>query len=125
MRPPRWIVLLLAVVLVSGHAAGLQLIAWTGMAFERAQTMSIADAVRSAFDGSRPCTICKAVDALTATTEKPQAPTSIQAKPDLAPPVDLLLQLPVIEPVALARIDSPRPLRSWRADVPTPPPQGS
>ena len=124
MRPPRWIVLLLAVVLVSGHAAGLQLIAWTGMAIERAQTMSVVDAVRSTFDGSRPCTICKAVDALTAAAEKPQAPTSVQAKPDLAPAVELLVRLPEIEPVALTVIDFQRPLRSWCADVPTPPPQG-
>lgn len=125
MRPPRWIALLLAVVLVSGHAAGLQLIAWTGMAIERAQTMSVVDAVCSALDGSRPCTICTAVDALTASTDKPQAPTSVVVKPDLAPAVELLFRLPAIEPVALAFVESVRPLPSWRADVPTPPPQGS
>lgn len=125
MRPPRWIALVLAVVLVSGHAAGLQLIAWTGMAIERAQTMSVMDAVCSALDGSRPCTICTAVDVLTASTDKPQAPSSIVVKPDLAPAVDLLFRLPAIEPVALSFVDSMRPLPSWRADVPTPPPQGS
>lgn len=125
MRPPRWIALLLAVVLVSGHAAGLQLVAWTGMAMERAQTMPVVDAIYSALDGSRPCVICTAVDALIAGTEKPQTPSPLVAKTDLAPAVDLLLTLPVVEPVALIAADAVRPLRSWCADVPTRPPQGS
>ena len=122
MRPPRWFVLLLAVLLISGHTAGLQVVAWIGMTVERAQTMPFAEALRSSLDGSQPCGICRAVVDLAG--EAPQAPTVVQPKPD-AVPQDL--PVAVIAPSLLTSLPVPEPLRflrEWRGDVPTPPPQG-
>jgi hypothetical protein len=58
--------LILALMLVSGHYAGLQLLAWSGMLAARVQTRTLGDAVRSTFDGSEPCRLCQAVTALEA-----------------------------------------------------------
>lgn len=59
MRAPFRIV---AVVLLSFalglHWAALQSAAWTSMLIERIQSASLADALRTTFDGKHPCNIC-------------------------------------------------------------------
>jgi hypothetical protein len=49
---------LMALALVTGHAAGIQLIAWMGMFADRVQSQPVADAFASTFDGRHPCCLC-------------------------------------------------------------------
>ena len=49
------------VVLISGHWALLQSVAWVGMAYSYAQEDSLDVALRKTFDGQHPCKLCKAV----------------------------------------------------------------
>jgi len=46
---------------VGGHWAILQSAAWVGMALEYSQSMPVDEALRATFDGSHPCSLCKAV----------------------------------------------------------------
>jgi hypothetical protein len=61
-RVPRhirsWSCLLLALLLVLGHSAGVQALAWAGMLLERSAERPLHEAIRSTFDGSEPCAIC-------------------------------------------------------------------
>ena len=60
----RWSILLLALALVSGQSAGLQLLAWAGMLITRAPDQGWALALESTFDGAHPCCVCEVVAAL-------------------------------------------------------------
>lgn len=61
----RFTAFILALLLVSGHTAGLQLVAWSGMFVERVSSApTVMQAVASAVDGMRPCALCRAVTAL-------------------------------------------------------------
>lgn len=49
-------------LLISGHAAGLQLVAWSGMFLDRLPSSpSAIAALWSAVDGTQPCALCRAV----------------------------------------------------------------
>jgi hypothetical protein len=50
------------VVMVGGHWAILQSVAWVGMALNFAQTAPLGVALKKTFDGKNPCTLCKAVN---------------------------------------------------------------
>lgn len=53
---------ILALLLVSGHTAGLQLVAWSGMFIDRMSTApTVMQALISTVDGTRPCALCRAV----------------------------------------------------------------
>ena len=53
---------ILALLLVSGHTAGLHLVAWSGMFIDRVTTApTVLQALISTVDGTRPCALCRAV----------------------------------------------------------------
>jgi hypothetical protein len=124
MRPPRWLALLLAIMLLSGHAAGLQLVAWSGMLLSRVQTMPVAQALQTTFDGSAPCRICRAVDVLQ-TTQAPAVPKLDHPAPHLAPGIAVPLPQPAATCRIIAAPDAVRLMPVGSSDVPTPPPRGS
>jgi len=129
-RSRAWIAVTLACALVSGHTAGLQLIAWAGMLVSRVQTSSVEQAVRSTFDGSDPCHLCLAVSALKAaegqadTDKAPAKPIKKDVTPELMP--GLLLSMPVAAiapPLRRALSDGDIPMSATVALDP-PPPRG-
>jgi hypothetical protein len=73
-RPPllRCAVLLLVALLAIGHAAGVQLIAWTCMFASRLPTTTVGQALSSTLDGSRPCGLCVVAESLA--TQEQAAP---------------------------------------------------
>ena len=124
MRPPRHLALLLAVMLLSGHAAGLQLVAWSGMLLTRVQSMPVAQAVVSTFDGSDPCRICRVVDVLQG-DHAPAAPKVDHPAPHLALAEAVVQPEADRVPAVIPAIGVLSPPLSRCADVPTPPPRCS
>lgn len=130
MRPPRIAAMLLVVLLISGHTAALQVIAWAGMLVDRAPTMSLTSAVRSTFDGTKPCKVCYAVrdlqqfDGQNADRTHRQAPPnkSQWPAPDLA--MAMMVELPVASHTGMVQVSSGASpaCSAWIAEVPTPPP---
>ena len=58
----RFTTFILALLLISGHTAGLQLVAWSGMFVDRLATAPTAmQALVSTVDGTRPCALCRVV----------------------------------------------------------------
>jgi hypothetical protein len=57
----RTISLLLVALLLNGHWAALQSVAWARMLAERVKTMCVNEAVTSTFDGEHPCAMCVAI----------------------------------------------------------------
>ena len=96
----RWGMLLLALALLSGQSAGLQLVAWAGMLAARAPEVGLATAVRTTFDGQHPCGVCALVAAL-ADQERAPAPLAPgPEKPDAKPAKPLHVDLP--DPIRLS-----------------------
>ncbi len=61
MSRSRLIALVLAVALISGHAGGLQVLAWASMLATRAPVRGWAPAVESTFSGQDPCAMCRVI----------------------------------------------------------------
>jgi hypothetical protein len=78
--------ILLACLLLSGHAAGLQLLAWASMFAARVGTApSISAALVSTVDGSDPCALCHAAADLAVDQDpatKPDPAGKLGKKPD-------------------------------------------
>ncbi len=110
------------VVMVGGHWAILQSVAWVGMAFSFAQTASLDVALKKTFDGKNPCSLCKAVDE-GKQSERKAGLLKLETKLELClAPCGLLLDAPPLVAVvpgtaetALPRSESP----------PTPPPRSA
>ena len=96
MRATRFLSALLCLSLVVGNAASLQLIAWAGMLATRIAEQGFSSAVVSTFDGSRPCTLCKAAAAL----ERADRPLSGDQQP-VGKQVVKACDLLTAEPLAL------------------------
>lgn len=60
-KAARIAVALMLALSVGGHWAVLQTVAWVGMAIEYSQCMPVDQALVATFDGSRPCSLCQAV----------------------------------------------------------------
>ena len=127
----RHLALLLSVLLVSGHVAGLQLLAWGGMFIDNLGRMPVAQALQRALAPESPCRICYAVeelrsdlqDDLGGTTKNP-SPKSGVPKPDALRAIACMVPE---APVAHTRRSLPEVWqlpRSWREQPPVPPPQG-
>lgn len=124
----RGLIFLLTLLLIGGHTAGLQVVAWSSMFAARVQTSrSVGEAFISTIDGSKPCRICHVVQQLDRDGEKPGAVPDtvlkVVKKPHLSEP--LLTKLPLIADAGVS-IASPtlaafRPLLP--ADVEVPPPR--
>lgn len=63
---------LLALRLLGGDVAMLQVVAWTGMIVSRTAERGVAEAVKSTMDGDEPCPLCKAVKAVQQSEQTPQ-----------------------------------------------------
>ena len=78
--------IILACLLLSGHAAGLQLLAWASMFAARVGTApSVSAALVSTVDGSDPCALCHAAADLATDQDpatKPDAAGKLGKKPD-------------------------------------------
>jgi hypothetical protein len=91
---------LLALRLLGGDLAMLQVVAWTGMIVTRTADRGVAAAVQSTLDGDEPCPLCKAIKAAReAEQEKPQplSPDSLLSKlklKDMLRSEDLVLTAP-------------------------------
>ncbi len=60
----------LALRLLGGDFAVLQIVAWTGMIVTRTAETGVAAAVESTFDGEHPCPLCKALDSAKSQEQK-------------------------------------------------------
>jgi hypothetical protein len=50
-----------ALMLIGGHWAALQVVAWTGMLWTYSSKGSLVSAVEKTFDGQHPCGLCKTI----------------------------------------------------------------
>lgn len=67
---------LLALRLLGGDVAMLQVVAWTGMLVTRTAERGVAAAVESTFEGDEPCPLCKAVKAVQQSDQKEDQPAN-------------------------------------------------
>ena len=112
------------IVLSGAHVAGTQVYAWATMTVERAQTMTVLQAVQSIITGASPCRICRAVDQLQV-DKTPSAPQVHLGHLDLAPAKQVAWILPQPAVIAHLRPSVVTSLNAWSAEVPPPPPRGS
>ena len=116
---------------MSGHVAGLQLLAWGGMFVDNFGRMPIGLAFQRALAPEAPCRICYAVEELRAdlqdghggTTKNPALKNGV-SKPDALRAVDFK-----VPEAPVAHTHRPLPEvwqlpRSWREQPPVPPPLG-
>jgi hypothetical protein len=115
---------LLVLLLMGGHAAGVQAAAWISMLASRTVAQGWRTAVATTFDGAHPCGMCRAAAALReqeAQRQPPAAP-SPQRKVELAPPPQAILPEAPRRIVAELVWDDPqhRELPRWPPPRPRP-----
>lgn len=119
---------LLALRLLGGDVAMLQVVAWTGMIVSRTAESGVAAAVESTFDGEHPCPLCTALKKVTPPghEQQPVAPDGLITKlklKDMLRSEDL-----VVKALAAVHLKSPAPaidsaMRGFtRSDAPPVPP---
>lgn len=120
---------LIALRLLGGDVAMLQVVAWTGMVVSRTAERGLTAAVESTFDGAEPCPLCKAVKAVKQSEQEqqPADPESLITKlklKDMLRSEDL-----VVKALAAVHLKSPAPAidsamrgftRSYAPPVPPP-----
>ncbi len=121
---------LLALRLLGGDVAMLQVVAWTGMIVSRTAGRGVAAALESTFDGEHPCPLCNALKEVkpSGQEQQPVAPDGLITKlrlKDMLRAGDLTLHAP---PAFLAECSAPATdpvMRGMsRSDAPAvPPPQ--
>jgi hypothetical protein len=123
--------IILACLLLSGHAAGLQVLAWTGMFADNLARMTVTEALDATFNPKPTCRICRAVAVIRADVSQvdagvQKAPSSIKAtpKPDLSVAMDLILPSPVSAHTRYQRSANWRLPPDMGVEPPVPPPQG-
>jgi hypothetical protein len=82
VRVSKFFVVLALVMVIGGHWALLQSVAWVGMAVNFSKKDSFTTALQKTFDGKHPCPLCKLVKAGKA-SEKKQDLQKLEAKIDL------------------------------------------
>jgi hypothetical protein len=119
----------IVLLLVAGHSAGLQVLAWSAMVISRSQDMPFTQAVTSVLEGKRPCVICRALDQDTGSklTRVPQRGEplgkSIVKAPDFQRPAPLeLVTISAGEFIMQWDSSGTCPV-GWVGTVPTPPPR--
>ena len=119
---------LLALRLLGGDVAMLQVVAWTGMIVSRTAERGVAAAVESTFEGEEPCPLCRAVKAVQQSEreEQPANPDGLITKlklKDMLRSEDL-----VVKALAAVHLKSPAPAIDpakrglTRSDAPPVPP---
>jgi hypothetical protein len=107
------------VVMVGGHWAILQSVAWVGMAFNFAQTAPLDVALKKTFDGKHRCSLCKAVEA-GKQSERKAALLKLETKLELClAPCALLLDTPPLVTVIPGAAEAALP-RNLSPPVPPP-----
>lgn len=116
---------LLALVLVAGPAAAVQVAAWGGMLVARSVEQGVRSAVQSTFDGSRPCRVCVVAGALRR-AENARTPAQPAAPPKLIKvecPAEAVLPFAVAVTAPPERLlVRPAVLRAAGGDPPAPEP---
>ena len=116
------LVVISLVVMVGGHWAILQSVAWVGMAFNFAQTAPLDVALKKTFDGKNPCSLCKAVDA-GKQSERKAGLLKLETKLDLClAPCAFLLDAPLPMAVLAGAAETALPRGE---SPPTPPPRSA
>ena len=88
------------IMVVGGHWAVLQTVAWTTMLASNLRTDSLETAVTKTFDGQHPCKLCKVISAAKKAEKKSEAPAigkklefvSARSALVFSPPQDFWLQ---------------------------------
>jgi len=110
------------VVMVGGHWAILQSVAWVGMALSFAQTAPLDVALKKTFNGKNPCSLCKAVDA-GKQSERKAGLLKLETKLELClAPCGFLLDAP--PPVAVVP-GAAETVRPRNLSPPVPPPRSA
>ena len=105
----RFLTWVLALLLIGGHVAGLQVVAWVGMLAARAPEQGFVRAAESTFDGDHPCSLCLAVSAFHRMDQAaPGDPDKTGSLPGKAPkPADKQVgSVDLLPPEALAGIQA-------------------
>jgi hypothetical protein len=119
---------LLALRLLGGDVAMLQIVAWTGMIVSRSAERGVAAAVESTFEGDEPCPLCKAVQAVqqSGSEEPPPTPDGLVGKlklKDMLQAEDLVVMaLAVLHQSSPAPAIDPALHGHTRSDAPPVPP---
>jgi hypothetical protein len=119
---------LIALRLLGGDVAMLQVVAWTGMVVSRTAERGLTAAVESTFDGAEPCPLCKAVKAVKQSEQEqqPADPESLITKlklKDMLRTDDLDIPCPLVEiPQVLSPAALLASLPATRCDAPAVPP---
>jgi hypothetical protein len=123
--------IILACLLISGHAAGLQVLAWTGMFADNLARMTVTEAFDATFSPKPTCRICRAVAVIqtdliqvNAGVKKEPATFKATPKPDLSVAIDLVLPSSVPAHTRHQRWADWRLPRDMGEQPPVPPPQG-
>jgi hypothetical protein len=106
------------ILVIGGHWALLQSVAWIGMTINNSQTLPLKQALIKTFDGKHPCTLCKFV-AHGKKSEKKQESEKSEAKLDLYFVRNLIDLKPFAFPLVSTAVDA------WTArpeNPPVPPP---
>lgn len=129
----RFLTLTLLLMLIGGHVAGLQLVAWSTMFVERVQYQGFYQAIEETLSGQYACRICKAVVQLqddaqgnpAGTPKGKQDPSlKIIKKCDSAIVWDALVELQAYQPAGLyVRPELSRYVEQCGPSVEPPPPR--
>ena len=117
-----WAVSAALFLLVGGHWALVQTVAWGTMMMDFSKQGSVREAVTKTFDGEHPCALCKKISQ--AKTEQPKAPATVS----FAPKDFSFLAVQVVSLIAPEGSKFDQPLRDLQAmagpvdDLPTPVP---
>jgi len=101
----------MALALITGHAAGIQIIAWVSMFVDRVQTETADQALANTFDGEHPCCLCHIAKALADTDS-----TALAGKAPSKTPEQIATKKPEMDRVSalLATLDmGPGFRESW------------
>jgi hypothetical protein len=117
-RLSKFAVSLALVMVVGGHWAVLQSVAWVGMTIEFSRTQPIEKAIQKTLDGQHPCNLCHFV----AEGKKAERETVIVApatKLDFISTTSFVLPTPAEQPLELVPFSA---TASGRTDAPPSPP---
>jgi hypothetical protein len=110
-----------ALMLIGGHWAALQLVAWTGMLWTYSSTGSLVTAVEKTFDGQHPCDLCKTISKGRSEEERAPAQALVQvAKIDAVLAVEFVISEPGFATVFWLPVEGSGVLRLESPPVPPP-----
>lgn len=121
-RFSRFAVVLGLVLVVGGHWALLQSVAWVGMTIEFSRSQPIDKAIQKTLDGQHPCNLCHFVSE-GKKSERAQEIVKPATKLDLISTPSFILPTPTEQPISLTVFSANASSRSNAP--PSPPPRGA